>query len=217
MAKFPFDIPKSLASYVEQYDDDPVKVTTKLKRQLDKRGPDAVGYFLLAWFYHLKGVDDQAVHYALKAKTYAPGSPLMENLHYYLSHPNSFEAWKPQMSTSVAQPAPKYRSEDAHEPVLNLDSLIERLSEVESGRRIEDSGSKKSSIFSLDLSELEHDVDDIASETLANIHETQGKTEAAIRTYKRLKKLNKEKEEFYKQQISRLEKLRDERDNTEEG
>jgi len=212
MANLPFDIPQSLSTYVEQFDEDPVKVTTKLKNHLEKRGPDAVGYFLLAWFYHLKGVDDQAVHYALKAKTYAPGSPLMENLHYYLTHPNSFEAWKPRY-TSVSSER-DYRLDDTHEPALNLDHLIERLSEVESGRG-DDSESEKKSIFSFDVSELEQDVDDIASETLANIHETQGKTEAAIRTYKRLKKLNKEKEEFYKEQINRLERMRN-RKNTGE-
>ena len=214
----PFDIPQSLSTYIEQYENDPPKVITKLKNHLKRRGPDAVGFFLLAWILHLKGADKQAVHYALKAKTFAPGSPLMENLHYYLSHPSSFDAWKPMQPASQPSTSPSttYRPAEPHEPTLNLDSLIERLSEVDSGYE-EDSESKSQSIFSFDLSELENDdIDDIASETLANIHETQGKTEAAIRTYKRLKKLNKDKKEFYLKQIDRLQKLSDTKGKGEE-
>lgn len=214
MAEFPFDIPKSLSTYVEQFDEDPIKVTTKLKNQLNRRGADAVGYFLLAWFYHLKGMKDQAVENALAAKIYAPGSPLMEKLHYYLSHPDTFKAWIPDSET--ASPSQKYHVGEGPEPVLNLDHLIERLSSVESGPVGSSDGGSDSFTPSFQFDADALDVDDIASETLANIHEIQGKTEAAIRTYKRLKKLNKDKKEFYKEQISRLKKLRDEQQGDDE-
>lgn len=212
MPEFPFDIPKSLAAYVEQFDDDPLKVTTKLKNHLAKRGPDAVGYFLLSWFYHLKGLKEQAVAFALKAKTYAPGSPLMEKLHYYLSHPDTFEAWTPTVSSTSG--SKKYYSEKRPEPVLDLDNLIGRLSEVES-TRIAPEG-PDTDLVSVDLEEAADDTDDIVSETLATIHENQGKTEAAIRTYKKLKKLNKEKSDFYKEKITRLKQLREEQNNENE-
>jgi hypothetical protein len=213
MVDLPFDIPKSLASYAEHFESDPIKATIRLKEQLKKRGPDAVGHFLLAWFYHQKNMTDEAVDHALKAKIYAPGSTFLGNLHYYLSHPQTFNAWKPG-------PASR-RNESSTEPprlpgpVLDLDALIEKLSKVES-RRIVASQANETSNQS--YSESAVSVDDIASETLASIHETQGKTEAAIQTYKRLEKMNSEKKDYYKQQISRLKSLRDQQadDSAEE-
>lgn len=62
MIELPFDIPKSLASYVEQFDREPLKATKRLKEQLKKRGPDAVGHFLLAWFYHLKDKNEEGLN-----------------------------------------------------------------------------------------------------------------------------------------------------------
>lgn len=200
MPQLPFEIPKSLASYAEHFDEDPVKATTRLKKQLQKRGTDAVGHFLLAWFYHLKEMDDQAIEEALKAKIYAPGSPFFEKLHYYLSHPHTFEAWIPDTSSSSNQePSPT----NEHGPVLNLDSLIEELSEVESKRIKPDSQELKESKAKDTDSD---DVEGIVSETLASIHEEQGKFEAAIHTYEQLKELNHEKKGHYDNQISRLKK-----------
>ncbi|MEX2363017.1 MAG: hypothetical protein WD597_05310, partial [Balneolaceae bacterium] len=54
MQQLPFNIPQSLSSYTEKFEDDPEKVIQKLKKHLRKRGPDAVGHFLLAWFHHLQ-------------------------------------------------------------------------------------------------------------------------------------------------------------------
>lgn len=212
MVQLPFDIPKSLASYVEQFDEDPNKATARLEEQLKKRGPDAVGHFLLAWFYHIMDMNEEAIEHALKAKIYAPGSPFFGKLHYYLAHPNTFEAWEPQIHVSAKTPATGDRQEPG--PVLDLDALIEKLSEVESKRiKVMPELSGISSSPARPATEEEDNVDDIASETLASIHETQGKTEAAIQTYKRLKQLNKEKKDFYKQQITRLRRLRDQQDD----
>lgn len=209
MIELPFDIPKSLASYVEQFDREPLKATKRLKEQLKKRGPDAVGHFLLAWFYHLKDKNEEAVKHALKARIYAPGSPFFGKLHYYLAHPYTFDAWKP---TSEASPQ-KHSSEKQQQPgpVLDLDALIEKLSDIESTRikaKPELAPSAEPA-----ASDGDSDVDNIASETLATIHERQGKTEAAIQMYKRLKKLNKEKEGYYGEQISRLENMQNQKDD----
>lgn len=203
MPQLPFEIPQSLASYAEHFEEDPLKATTRLKKQLKKRGPDAVGHFLLAWFYHLKGLDDQAVEEAVKARMFAPGSPFFEKLHYYLSHPNTFEAWTPSSSSSTTKPTPAAKE---HGPVLNLDMLIEKLSSVESKRIKPDTTEPSDPIEKNDASS--DNVDDIVSETLATIHEKQGKTEAAIRTYERLKKIRKEKKDYYDDQIRRLKELK---------
>lgn len=203
MADFPFNIPQSLATYAEQFEDDPLKSTNRLKKHLESRGPDAVGHFLLAWFYHLKGHSDLAVEQALKAKAYAPGSPFLEKLHYYMSHPDTFDAWTPEHISAYS--SQKYRPQKGPEPILDLDNLIARLSEVDSEPiSISERETKLRShpVRSKD----EDEVDDIASETLAKIHETQGKTEAAIRTYERLKRLNSDKKTYYDEQIERLKK-----------
>lgn len=206
MPELPFDIPQSLASYVSHFDDDPVTATERLKKQLNKRGPDAVGYFLLAWFYHLQDMNEKAVEESLKAKTLAPGSPFFEKLHYYLSHPHTFDAWTP---SEYSEPDGNTEFETRHTPVLeDLDSLIEKLSEVEA-EKITFSFSDKKSSDPKNKKPID-DVADIVSETLAGIHEKQGKTEAAIRTYERLKELRKEKSDYYAEQITRLRKVQEE-------
>lgn len=207
MPDLPFDIPQSLSSYAVQFDDNPTTATERLRKQLEKRGADAVGYFLLAWFYHLRDMNEKAVEESLKAKTLAPGSPFFEKLHYYLSHPHTFEAWTPsELSESDERPSD---FENRHGPVLeDLDSLIQKLSEVESEKiKVPSSGNKDEQS---DKKKPVDEVDDIVSETLAGIHEQQGKTDAAIRTYERLKKLRKEKSDYYTEQISRLRKVQKE-------
>ncbi len=211
MPQLPFDIPESLASYAEHFEEDSMQAIKRLRKQLKKRGPDAVGHFLLAWFYHLKGMDDQAVEEALRARIYAPGSPFFQKLHYYLSHPKAFDAWTPDTSISTTKKTPK--PDNSPGPVLNLDSLIQKLSAVESERirpkENQQEGEELKSAISPD------NVDDIVSETLAKIHEKQGKTDAAIRTYERLKKLNRDKTDHYNDQIGRLRKLKEENDDEE--
>lgn len=212
MPQLPFEIPESLASYAEHFDDDPLEATKRLKNQLKKRGPDAVGHFLLAWFYHLKGMDDQAVDEALKARIFAPGSPFFQKLHYYLSHPEAFEAWTPDPS-AVSSGKSSSMTKVAG-PVLNLDSLIQKLSDVES-KRIRPQKNQEP-MEKNDLPKSIDNVDDIVSETIAEIHEKQGKTDAAIRTYERLKKVYKERQEHYSNQIERLRNLEEEGDNDDE-
>jgi len=200
MQELPFNIPKSLSSYVEKFDEDPKKVTQKLKKHLKKRGPDAVGHFLLSWFYHIQDKKSEAVKEALKAKTYAPGSPLMEHLHYFLVHPEKFEAAIP--AHSYTSSATKLQQATRTSPVLDLDRLIEMLEAVESQRiQIPAEGEPHNDT---DLSKDAEDVDDVISETLAKIHTLQGRKKEAIKMYERLIDKDENKADHYKEQINKL-------------
>lgn len=205
MLQLPFNIPKSLVSYAEHFQKEPVKATERLKNQLDKRGPDAVGYFLLSWFYYLREMPEEAIEEALKARIFSPGSPLMQKLHYYLQHPDLFEAWTPDPADSHPADSPSVLKH--HGPILDLDTLIQRLSEMDSPRIQADKEQLKKSEKGR-KKQTAGDVDDITSETLANIYEKQGKIDTAIHCYKRLKKAKSEKRDYYDEQISRLKILK---------
>ncbi len=200
MQELPFNIPKSLSSYVEKFDEDPEEITQKLKKHLRKRGPDAVGHFLLSWFYHLQDKKSDAIKQALKAKTYAPGSPLMEHLHYFLVHPEKFEAAIP--THSYTSSSLKLQQASRTSPILDLDRLIEMLEAVESHRiQIPE---KDEHFDDSDLSKEAEQVDDVVSETLAKIHSKQGRKKEAIKMYERLIHKNSDKADHYKDQISKL-------------
>lgn len=202
MAELPFKIPESLASYAEHFKNEPVKATKRLEKQLQKRDPDAVGHFLLAWFYHQRGRKEQAADEALKAKIFASGSPFFEKLHYYFSHPQAFDAWIPESSTPPHNQKEPYTQ---HGPVLNLDNLIQKLSAVES-ERITPNGDADEVSLDSESSVSSKNIDNLASETLAAIHAGQGKLQTAINMYKRLKKINTDKKDQYEKKISQLER-----------
>lgn len=199
MQTLPFNIPQSLLTYVEQFDDDPIKVTKKLQRHVIKRDPDAVGHFLLAWFHHLQDQNKEAIREALIAKTYAPGSPLMEHLHYFLVHPELFEASLPNTDYSSDK---KLLHASRTSPILDLDRLIEMLEAVES-QRIQISMDGDDEDLS-DLGEDSAEVEDIITETLAKIHVSQGNKKEAIKMYERLIVMNEDKADDYNSQISKL-------------
>lgn len=198
MAELPFNIPQSLSSYVKIFDEDPAKAIQKLKKQVKKRGPDAVGHFLLAWFHHLKDEKKEAIREALMAKNYAPGSPLMEHLHYFLVHPELFDAAVPKSSYS---PEKKLLHGKRSSPILDLDRLIEMLEAVES-QRIQMPLDDDSEVE--DLSEDSNAIEDIVSETLAKIHIQQGNKKEAIKMYERLITVNEGKAGEYNEQINKL-------------
>ena len=199
MQTLPFNIPQSLASYVEKFDDDPEKITRKLSKHVKKRDPDAVGHFLLAWFHHVQGNNQLAIKEALIAKTYAPGSPLMEHLHYFLVHPELFDAVVPKTEYDSSK---KLQQANRTSPLLDLDRLIEMLEAVESQRiqiPTDDENFNDS-----DLSAEATQVEDIVSETLARIHVTQGNKKEAIKMYERLIVVNEDKADVYSSEISKL-------------
>lgn len=210
MLQLPFKISRSLSSYAEHFDENPVRATQRLKKQLEKRGPDAVGYFLLAWFYHVRGMHEEAVEEALRARIFAPGSSFFGKLHYYLSHPHTFEAWTPDTKPS---PSSSSSVADRRSPVLDLDSLIQKLSDVKT-HRIKPKEDFSNDINSRKREEKDNEVDDIVSETLAKIHEKQGKIDTAIRSYQQLKRIKKDKSDYFDEQISRLREIK--RKNSEE-
>lgn len=201
MEKLPFNIPRSLVSYVEQFEQNPQRITEKLHQHVKRRGADAVGHFLLAWFYHRRDMHNEALNHSIKARIYAPGSPLMEHLHYFLQHPDYFRAWVP-LDTSPMAPQHSY-SLPQDRPLMNLDELIEQLSKIEA-QRIKPPEDSADEPPEEDLSAPPGEVDELASETLANIHERQGKLQMAIKTYRRLKKLRPENGERYDKKIREL-------------
>ncbi len=205
----PFEIPKSLASYAEQYERKPEKTIKRFKKQLQRRGPDAVGYLMLAWFHYQQKDREKAVDYALKAKTLAPGSPFFDKLHYFFSHPQTFDAWRSPATNSAG--FPNRASKDLpgrgykFSSSTDLNSLIEKLSKVESKRiQIDADRASGSKVQAFDAQE----VDSIVSETLAKVHEEQNNYAAAIHTYQILKMVKKDRADFYDERIAKLEELK---------
>lgn len=192
-------IPKSFQGYIDQFETDPSTALERLENHIARRNTGAVGYFFLAWLYHRHGENRKAIQAAMKAKMLAPGSNLMERLHYLLSHPRSFNAWEPE---TKREPFRKdNHSHDRAHPIRDLDLLIARLSSVERSRMKPDPDGKNKNT---DLSELSSQVDDIVTVTLAVIHEKQKNYPAAIETYKKLRSSNPSKKEYYDEQIFRL-------------
>lgn len=198
-------IPRSLRSYLEQYGEQPDVTIERLENHLKKRGPDAVGYYLLAWFYHYQNRQSEAVRCAWKAKIFAPGSPVMESFPYYMSHPKKFDAWKPLRFLFPSRT--RKQEEKHHPPISDLDSLISKLSSVESAKIRIDPNAE----IGPDLSEGSALVEDIVTETLAGIHEKQGNLKAALNTWNRLAEIHPEKKEYCLQQIQRIEAVQAER------
>jgi tetratricopeptide (TPR) repeat protein len=202
MNDIPFAIPASLVSYVIQYETSPDKAIQRLEGQLRKRGVDPVGYFILGWFYHRKEEKRKAIQCALKAKSYAPGSPFFKKLHYYFSHPDVFDAWHPFTYRSILKnTASSFLN---YESIEELEILIEKLSALDKIRKRNNTKTESESGNDLPLSP-EH-VNNIVSETLADIHEKQGKSQAAITVYEKLIKVNHKKKDDYQQQIERIKK-----------
>jgi tetratricopeptide (TPR) repeat protein len=202
MNDIPFTIPASLVSYVIQYETSPDKAIHRLEGQLKKRGVDPVGYFILGWFYHRKDQKKKAIQCALIAKNYAPGSPFFKKLHYYFSHPDVFEAWHPFTYRSILKNTTS--SFLNYESIEELEILIEKLSALDKINR--QNNDKKGSESDNILPSSTGHVDNIVSETLADIHEKQGKAEAAVTVYKKLIKANHKKRDEYQQQIERIKK-----------
>lgn len=205
-----YQIPKSYQSYLETFETDPETAIERLKNRVEKRNAGAIGYFFLAWMYMKMDDRENALEASIKAKVMAPGSQLMSRLHYFVSHPQAFKAWKPKKNKKTFK-RESYSYDQVH-PIQDLDSLIAKLSSLESKRikpKLDDDDEQK------DLSEKSSDVDDIVTETLAHIHEKQKNYPAAIATYERLKNVNEAKSDHYDQQISRLQNKMEEKNSEE--
>ncbi len=199
MESLPFEIPQSLASYVEQYEAEPQSAMERLEKQLHRRGSDAVGHFLMSWFHFNAGDKDKAIAYALKAKTFAPGSPFLEYLHYFLIHPEKFEAWIPADAHRDSNQKPTLNMNV--DIIHDLENLIRRLSEAENQKITIDINAIDPGV---DLSAESQKVDKIASETLAGIYAKQGKIDEAIKIYKLLMTSNPGKKSHFEKLLKDL-------------
>lgn len=197
----PFEIPDSYQSYLTTFESNPTEAITKLEAHIEKRNTGAVGYFFLAWLFLKNQQKEEALDAALQAKIRAPGSEFFDRLHYYISHPQAFEAWQP---TSFKKNPPVDSEDTASHPIHDIDSLINKLSDTEN-KRIK---LKESQENDEDLSENSSDVDDIVTETLAVIHEKQKNYLAAISTYKKLIKSHPKRENHYQKEIKRIQHLK---------
>lgn len=205
-----YQIPKSYQSYLETFEDDPEAAIERLKNRVEKRNAGAVGYFFLAWMYMKIDDRESALEASMKAKVMAPGSQLMSRLHYYIAHPQAFNAWEPKKNKKTFKKG-SHSFQQAH-PIQDLDSLIAKLSSMES-KRIKPNFDKDEK--QKDLSEKSSDVEDIVTETLAHIHEKQKNYHAAIATYERLKNVNTAKSDHYNRQITRLQSKMEEESSEE--
>jgi tetratricopeptide (TPR) repeat protein len=199
----PFEIPESYQSYLTKFETDPKEAISRLEAHIEKRNTGAVGYFFLAWLYLKNEQKQEALDAALQAKIRAPGSDFFERLHYYISHPKAFDAWQPTPVNRTG--LHREREDEPSHPIHNLDSLINKLSDAENSRI----KLKEKEEEGQDLSEKSSDVDDIVTETLAVIHEKQKNFLAAIDTYKKLIKNHPKRQDHYKKEIKRIQKLKE--------
>lgn len=196
-------IPESYKSTIEKFETDPEGAIASLKTRVEKRSAGAIGYFFLAWLY-LKNDDiENAIEAAWQARVRAPGSHLINRLHYFIEHPQKFDAWEPLENPAIFQESSRHANEP--HPIQDLDSLIDKLSSAETIRM----KPPTPGTTEVDLSQHSGNVDDIVTETLAVIHEKQQNYDAAISTYKRLIASHPDKEEYYSQHLERLERKKE--------
>jgi tetratricopeptide (TPR) repeat protein len=198
--KIPFDIPESLNSYLITSMESPEKGIANLEKYVAKRRSDAIGYFLLAILYHRNDERDKAKRAASNARSLAPGSELMGNLHYFLSHPKGFDAWTPKTSRSYTG---KHSENGTNNTIsLDLETLISRLTRA-TQKRIKIVDESSTPVFN----EKAEGVEQLATPTLALIFEKQGKYDEALTIYRKLLKSRPMDAEQYQAQIERLEQL----------
>lgn len=194
------EIPGSYQSYLETFEENPVLAIQRLGNRVEKRNAGAVGYFLLSWLYFRNGDTEKALENAFQAKVRAPGSQLIGRLHYYISHPDHFDAWVPDQASTIRSTV--HPRESTSLPIQDLDQLILKLSTAKINRIRLDEIDRDTP--SPDLSEPSSVVDDIVTETLAMIHEKQKNYSAAIETYKKLQKIHPEREQHFTEKIDQL-------------
>jgi len=137
---------------------------------------------------------------ASRARALAPGSHLLEHLHYFLSHPDGFKAWVPQQPDVARASVRSHPS--ASTLSVDLDVLISRLTRAGS-KRIEVSTERKS----VSRGEDDKVLSDLATPTLAGIYEAQLKFEEAIAVYERLIAMRPSQKGIYENEIERIREL----------
>ncbi len=193
----PFPIPESLRSYAEQFSNQPERSIDRLRSFLKKRGQDAVGHMLLAWMYLQNGQQENAISAAMKAKRYAPGSPFLEHYIFFLLHPDQFEATLPDILE-----AQKESKKSNAQISADLEKIIHKLSEKRG--TVVNNPDESPMSEEEDLSKRTSYIQDLATETLANIYQKHGKFQEAIRVYGMLKQTIPERADEFETKISEL-------------
>ncbi len=199
MIKFPFILPESLAGYVEAFERNETKSIDSLKKHLKRRGPDAVGYFLLSWLCDQIEDIENRNYYANKAKCCAPGSLFFESLPYFYEHPDEFDAWTPQKTTQK-EAIPKSSFDEFY---VDIDSLVDRLETINQPTKSTGVQEQIKKIPETDPNSY------IATPTLALIYTKQKHYHKAIDVYKKLAAKNTTKKDTYIKKIKKLEDLID--------
>lgn len=176
---FPLALPPSLADYPEAFDKNANKTILRLRNHLKKRGTDPLGYFLLAFFYLKAGEQTKALRYANAARNFAFGSSsLFYAPHFILT--GCFP--DPELMKRHDSPIEEIRQRGFGH--FDLDQLIAQLSEKEQARiKMGDLDDEKR-----DLAQESEQIDDIISETLAQILVNQEKWNEAASMYEQLAK-----------------------------
>ncbi len=193
-----YQIPDSYKTIIDKFENDPEAAITSLKSRVEKRNAGAIGYFFLAWLYLKNNDTENAIEAAWNARVRAPGSRYINSLHFFIEHPNRFDAWLPQYQRPVFNR--EIQKILISHPIQDLDTLISKLSSVDSVKIRPGTKDK----VERDLSAESADVDDIVTETLAVIHEKQENFEAAIHAYQRLIETNPDRKDYFMKQINRL-------------
>jgi hypothetical protein len=192
----PVGLPPSLVSHCEMFEKDQEKAIDRLGKHLQRRGNDPVGYMLLAFMHKEAGDQSKAMGAALMARIFAPGSPFLQRLPYFLLHPDRFEAWNARNRRKSTG-----RSADQHDFIKDIDQLIDTLSGSEP-RKIKINNDDKPADDHVEATNRM--AGKIATETLASIYEMQGKTEKAIQTYRMIARRDPSRSGYCEEQISRL-------------
>lgn len=162
----PFSLPEVYRTYVERFEQQPDDSIDKLQQLISKRGEDPLGLCLLCILYKQNRQMSLALSMAAKLRYLVPGSSFYLALAYRLQHPDGFEAWLPKevLTPTDKEKEPVFVSAPAEE----LDELIDALSQVENTRI--DLSKNVNIDPDVDLSAPSNEVNDIFTETLADIY-----------------------------------------------
>lgn len=177
---FPLQLPPSLESYNELFVREPHEAIKRLENQFRKREFDPICALLLAWFYYATEDRKTAQDYALKATLFSPGSPFLMYSSYYLEHPHNVEASIPQ--DVYAGELPGFFVDRN----LSLDELIDKLSSGDNSKIMMPDGLAQVNTHTLPSLTDNQTEELFATETLANIYESQGELKKAVQVYEML-------------------------------
>lgn len=176
--RFPFSLPPVLQTYMESFPAEPEKTIARLEGLLKRRGNDALGYALLAFFYDAHGNNAQALALARMASVLISGNPQFNRLPFYFSHPLRFDA--PLASLTVAQGTVNHEKALA---LSDLQSLIDDLTRPGAAKIALSPGYENDDDLS---ARSDADIVEFSSETMAGILENQGRLEEALVMYQKL-------------------------------